>query len=362
MQDEKRSSGLRVWKVLFFNCLVALAAPLLTLWLNDSVPVRRVVQSFGYGFVYANCIGTLGYTVMPRLWPWSMTKPAWIRYVVTVAGLVGISLVGSMIGAGLLTLLGVYPAGRYWHIVRTVSRTSILLSFVFGGSAIFYETMKHRLHESNLALRTRELERERALKLATEAQLSSLESRLHPHFLFNALNSISSLIREDPERAERLIERMSAILRFSLDSNTKGIVPLEKELRIVRDYLDIESARFGPRLRFQINVPETLLAAEIPPFAVQTLVENSVKYAVAARREGGDISVSANESNGRLTITVTDDGPGFDNDALLPSHGLDTLKSRLYALHHDRASLRIERGADRMTVSIELPMKAALQT
>src|SRR5205823_3935058 len=124
-------------------------------------------------------------------------------------------------------------------------------------------------------------ERERALKLATEARLSSLESRIHPHFLFNTLNSISSLIQEDPVRAERLIERMAALLRFSLDSTNAGLVPLYQEMKIVRDYLEIERARFGDRLGFEVNIPAEFDRFEVPPLAIQTLVENSVKYAVS---------------------------------------------------------------------------------
>src|SRR5437764_15089871 len=102
-------------------------------------------------------------------------------------------------------------------------------------------------------MRTRQLEEASARKLATEARLSSLESRIHPHFLFNTLNSISSLIREDPVRAERTVERLAALLRYSLDVNARGLAPLRHELKIVRDYLEIEHTRFGERLRYSVE-------------------------------------------------------------------------------------------------------------
>lgn len=101
----------------------------------------------------------------------------------------------------------------------------------------------------------KELERERALKLATEAKLSALHAPLHPHFLLNALNSISALIQEDPVRADQLVERMAALLRVSLESSQEGLIPLSDELKIVEDYLEIEKARFGKRLSYRIHIP-----------------------------------------------------------------------------------------------------------
>src|SRR5260370_15757962 len=132
--------------------------------------------------------------------------------------------------------------------------------------------MRSRLEETTLQLRTKELERERALKRATEAQLASLESRIHPHFLFNTLNSISSLIPEDPARAEKLLEQMAALLRFSLDASQSGLVPLSRELKIVTDYLEIERARCGDRLRYHFDVAANAGDAKVPPFACPTLV------------------------------------------------------------------------------------------
>ena len=140
--------------------------------------------------------------------------------------------------------------------------------------------------------------------------LASLESRIHPHFLFNTLNSISSLIPEDPARAERLVEQMAALLRFSLDANQSGLVPLASELKIVGDYLEIERARFGDRLRYQIDVPADLNESQIPPLSLQTLVENSVKYAIAPDRAGGEIRITGARSEWRFPCRGFGSGPG----------------------------------------------------
>jgi len=204
-----------------------------------------------------------------------------------------------------------------------------------------------------------ELARERALKLASEAQLASLESRLHPHFLFNTLNSVSSLIPVDPARAERLIERMAALLRFSLDAHSHGLVPVAQEMKVVGDYLEIEQARLGPRLRYTLDSAAGVGDARVPPLAVQTLVENSIKHVIAPDRQGGEIRVRANQENGILQIEVSDTGPGFALETAAPGHGLDNLRSRLAMLFGGKAELRVARQDGWTTVSLILPQEAA---
>jgi LytS/YehU family sensor histidine kinase len=241
-------------------------------------------------------------------------------------------------------------------------RYSWIISILIGVSISFYERLRGKLEATTEELREKELAADRARQLATEARLSSLESRIHPHFLFNTLNSISSLIQEDPAQAEKLVERLAALLRFSLDSNQQRTVPLEREMKITRDYLEIERVRFGDRLRYAIDVPPSLGPAEVPPLAVQTLVENSVKHAIAPRREGGEVRVAARRVGQHLCVEVADDGPGFARDALVAGHGLDTLHARLLALYDDRAALDITTRDGYTVVSISLPAVEAKQT
>jgi LytS/YehU family sensor histidine kinase len=184
------------------------------------------------------------------------------------------------------------------------------------------------------------------------------ESRIHPHFLFNTLNSISSLIPEDPARAERLLEQMAALLRFSLDASQSGLVPLSRELKIVTDYLEIERARFGDRLRYHFDVAANAGDAQVPPLAVQTLVENSVKFAVAASRVGGDIRIAGARDNGLLRVEVSDDGPSFQLESAPAGHGLDNLKGRLAALFGEQAALTVERRENRNSVCLAVPQAA----
>jgi len=128
-------------------------------------------------------------------------------------------------------------------------------------------------------------------------------------------------------------------------------VPLARELKIVRDYLEIERTRFGERLRFTIDAPTAFDEIGVPPLAIQTLVENSVKHVVAARREGGSISVHAAAQNGRLVVSVSDDGPGISEEAVIKGHGLAVLRERLQVLFGGAGALRLSASG----VEMEIP-------
>src|SRR5262249_49053920 len=151
-------------------------------------------------------------------------------------------------------------------------------------------------------------------------------SRVQPHFLFNTLNSIAALIRENPAQAEQTVERLAALLRSSLDGATS--VPIDQELKLVRDYLEIQKTRWGERLKFDIS-SESGLRADLPLFSIQTLVENSLKHVAGKRQQGVDVRIRAGRQNGRVVVSVTDDGPGFDAVSMKPGGGLEILQTRL---------------------------------
>lgn len=343
-----------VFHSLLVNAAAAAVAALLYGWFADGPSLSRALKIFGWSAAYANAIGMPAAYLLPRLLPcvgnW---RPA-SRWGITVLVLIAIALVGSTAVSLLMVSVGAVHGQSFGDVWRGGVKMSLLLTLAFGIGSTWYHQTRHRLEESTLALRTRELEKERALTLASEARLQSLESRVHPHFLFNALNSVAALIREQPDQAELQIERISRFLRFSLDRGMSGLVPLSEELRIVTDYLEIERTRFGGRLRFAIDAQPAALKVELPPMSVQTLVENAVKYAVAPRREGGQIDIAASVDGGRLSVEVRDDGPGFDYDARSSGHGLDLLTERLAAQFGDSASIRCRNGAG-MSVRLEIP-------
>jgi two-component system, LytTR family, sensor histidine kinase AlgZ len=333
----------------------ALIPPILLFALNPAITWARLLEDFRFSWIYSNCIGGLAFFLVPKVWMRTCDLPHWFRWSARVAVMLGACIAGSLVSGLIFIALGWQPWSDYVPQFQGSLKLAALLTIAAGLTIGIYSTLRERLEETTLQLRTQELERERALKLATEAQLASLESRIHPHFLFNTLNSISSLIPEDPARAERLVEQMAALLRFSLDANQYGLVPLASELKIVGDYLEIERARFGDRLRYQIDVPADLGESRIPPLSLQTLVENSVKHAIAPGRAGGEIRITGACANGVCRVEISDPGPEFQLDAAPPGHGLDNLKDRLSALFGDRAALLLQRVGGRNNLILSVP-------
>lgn len=188
-----------------------------------------------------------------------------------------------------------------------------------------------------------------------EARLHALQARLRPHFLFNALHTGSALVDRDPEAARTVLNGLGKLLRQSLSVDERTTVPLREELEIVSAYLDVESARYGARLRTTIDVDDDVLGAALPPFLIQPLVENAIRHGIAPLREGGHLEVRAARVGTQLRIVVTDDGVGLAPDAR-DGTGLSTTRSRLEVLHGDRAGLDVAGAADGGTrVIVELP-------
>ena len=276
-------------------------------------------------------------------------------FLVDVLVLLGTATAGTLAGGFLLQLAGVVRRGDYWLEFRSSYPISIVITLMVGLGITSFETMRFKLQAATLQLRTRQVEQERAYKLLAEARLSSLESRIHPHFLFNTLNSIAALIPTDPRRAEDTVGKLASLLRFSLNSNHSGLVPLSQELKIVRDYLEIEKTRFGQRLSYKIDVPESLSDVKVPPLALQSLVENSVKHVVSKRAQGAVIQVNGLSNSSRIRLEVTDDGSGFALEAITPEHGLGNLIARLDLLFGSAGQLDVSCANQRTTVSLTFP-------
>jgi two-component system, LytTR family, sensor kinase len=170
----------------------------------------------------------------------------------------------------------------------------------------------------------------------TQAQLQALKMQLHPHFLFNTFNTISSLMHRNVDDADRVLARLGDLLRYSLQNVGVQEVALREELDFLQRYLEIEQARFEDRLRVRMSVEPEVLDYMVPNLILQPLVENAIRYAVAPRASGGSIEISAKEVIGSLRIAVLDDGPGLPPDYDLPIHegvGLRNSRERLEQLY-----------------------------
>jgi two-component system, LytTR family, sensor kinase len=208
-----------------------------------------------------------------------------------------------------------------------------------------------------------QVERERALRaeaLASGARLQALRYQINPHFLFNTLNAVSTLVVErQTSEATRMIARLSDFLRLTLNERTGDEVPLAEELDFVQRYLDIEQVRFGERLRLDVAVGSDAHDAMVPVLLLQPLVENAVKHGVAAREEGGRIAVRAERDGATLRIVVSDDGPGPGAPGGGRGIGLANTRERLRTLYGDAQRLQLVASPDGGTrVVVELPFRA----
>jgi signal transduction histidine kinase len=196
-----------------------------------------------------------------------------------------------------------------------------------------------------------------ARMLAERAQLAALRARLNPHFLFNALHTVSSLVSTDPAAADEAIERLGGLLRYALDESTEEI-PLEREWAFTRDYLSFERLRLGERLRVREAFDRDALASHVPLLVLQPLVENAVRHAIAPSPVGGTIHVSASLRDHALTLRVEDDGPGGDERGVDSSRGLGlrALKRRLDVRYGARAHVDIRTApGEGFSVTVVLP-------
>jgi signal transduction histidine kinase len=318
----------RVIRIVIASAVLSLALGVLLTLRDPSLLAFAVNVSVS--LLYSLSIGLPATLIFGRLRP-QLARSAFRQWAMYLGVLAAIVLVASLLVGVLLVLVGLVEPRQLWDQYRSGLAISLAVSIPVTIGAASMSRMQQALHRT-------ESERQRALALAAEARLASLESRVRPHFLFNALNSAIALIPEDPRRAEDVLERLSGLLRASLDAQA-GLVTLDAELAVATDYLEIERVRFSDRLRYVIDAPQALRTVEVPAFAVQTLVENSVKYAVSARQQGANIRVTARRDGERVVIEIADDGPGFGAGVWIPGHGLHQLRARLDALYGERARL-----------------------
>jgi len=360
----KNRTASYLWKkMLVLNSAAAGAAGLIGIVLFRRTQSSEILHEFVYSLLYAFVIGSVIILTFARFGRNFYRAPFPVNWALITGVILACAVAGSLVADLALLTLGFLPSGEFWSTFEKHAPFCAIISLIFGLGAFAYELVRSDLEATTLKLRTKQLDEERARKSAIEAQLASLESHVRPHFLFNTLNTISSLIPEDPSQAEALVGKLAGVLRQSLDSNQHRLMPIEKELKLVRDYLEIERARFGTRLRFEIDVPHSLQSAEVPAFSLQTLVENSVKYAVAPRLEGALIRIAAHERDGIIHLQVADDGPGFTSEAIRPGHGLANLQGRLSGLFGAAAQLEIATRDGLTSVSLSLPrpkMQAAV--
>jgi two-component system LytT family sensor kinase len=334
---------------LIVNTLITIVV---TAGLSYNDPRRWVEYLFG-SFVFSNCIGFSIYGLVRYVGPRCDRFPIILR----LGSMVGLFLLGGIVGTEVA--LGIFYIALGWTInlathVR-VLMFNLVLSVIFGSVSVLYFTLRERAQRLGMALKEKELSEERLTRLKTKAELEALQTKVNPHFLFNTLNSIASLISENPKAAEETVEKLSELFRHSLRHTEKNTVTVAEEFDLIRTYLEIEKVRLGDRLQYEVKCEDRVRDAELPAMLIQPLVENSIKHGIAPKIGGGRILVEAKESNGTCVITVRDNGRGFQNAGEASGFGLRSIQDRLRLLYGEKASLEIvQNGQSEIIITFPL--------
>jgi two-component system sensor histidine kinase AlgZ len=264
-------------------------------------------------------------------------------------------LEGARGWAGLLARTDYFGPGLTRH-------ASAIAPLLLGLGLVLY-LFAAALHYMLIAFeRSRHAETEalQAQILSREAELRALRAQIQPHFLFNSLNSINALVGSRPEEARRVCVLLADFLLRTLVVGTRERVPLSEELTLVDDLLSIERVRFGDRLRYECSVEEGTASWQVPPLVLQPLVENAVKHGLSPSAAGGTVWVVARVEDGRLLLTVRDDGVGPNGGVTAGTGtGLSNVRARLTGLYGDRQSFSTAAAPDGGTiVRLTLPVSA----
>ena len=251
-------------------------------------------------------------------------------------------------------------AAQFWWRFGVEWLSWIFTTLPFG--AAVYLCMVGIEHATRyfIEAREREVQVARLSEQLSSARFAALQAQLNPHFLFNTLNTITVLVRDNDQRgAVRIVEHLSELLRRTLSRHRANEVTLSEELELVRQYVAIEQARFSDRLQPEFRIPDSLLSAAFPSFALQHLVENAIRHGIARHPDAGLLLVTAERIDETLEINVIDDGVGIDPTAEIPSgHGIENTRERLRALYGDKASLEIDRREEGGTIAkLRLPYR-----
>jgi signal transduction histidine kinase len=214
--------------------------------------------------------------------------------------------------------------------------------------AYYHETEERKLKEARLETRL------------VEARLKTLQAELHPHFLFNTLHAISTLIHRDPEGADRMISRLSDLLRITFDRSGEAKVTLKEEIEFLQKYLDIEQTRFPDRLTVRVDIEPDALDGEVPRMILQPLVENAIKHGIAPRADRGHLQIAAGRQEDTLWMEVRDNGSGLHGgtlNRLRTGVGLSNTRARLECLYAGHHRLEFSDRHGGLAVRVEIPFQ-----
>ncbi len=327
----------------------------LTVVFNTIIALFLTQIGFGAGFsinfIFSQCIGLC--ICLLVLFGHLLVKGS------SLLGHAVLLLITLPAGAAAGTFIGSHIAGiPFSEILGERHSPFIQMLFVgvlFGTMIVYFFFSREKISQTEKQLREEQINRLMLEKKTLETHLRLLQAQIEPHFLFNTLSNVLSLLDSDPAKGKAMLDDLTRYLRASLSMTRERTTTLGQEMDLVQAYLEIYKVRMGNRLRHVIHVPEALRNMSLPPMLIQPLVENAVKHGLEPSMKGGDIVIRAEETPDGCRIVVADTGPGLA-EASNAGVGLTNIRERLQALFHGNARLILEENQPcGLRATLEIP-------
>jgi sensor histidine kinase YesM len=324
--------------------------------LVSAMVVAFTAFNYGEDFTTNMIIGqTIGTTMFGAAFPVLFVLRRTSPFVQMAAAMAAMAT-GAVMGI----FLGTLVAGKNVHLFfeprKEVYLEVVILSIITGFLFRYILTAQKKISDALAGIQQEKIKRLTIEKQVIETNLRLLQAQIEPHFLFNTLSNILTLLETDLENGKHMLEDLTAYLRITLSKTRKETTTLGQEIDMIQAYLNIFKIRMGDRLDFTIQVPETLRHLPLPPMLIQPLVENAIEHGLEPKIEGGAIRVSARNENGCLAIEVKDSGLCFHKSNHDWGVGLTNIRKRLKALYEDEAALTFEENTPSgLIVTIEVP-------
>jgi len=323
-------------KANFYNLMLGtviglLLTLLISAYKGQWIGWRSMYFQLLYSIIISLCITNVIY--IPQKYLLFKKQNGWLFILVYYIS----GFIGMFIAIELIYLLRAWLFKEQYHFLHweDVRFSSIIV--VISCTIIYaYFFQKRGL---NAKIQERDLDLMRLSQMKTQAELAALQSKINPHFLYNSLNAIASLIHENPDKAESMTLKLSKLFRYSINQNQEDLVTVKDEIEIVNTYLDIEKVRFEDRINFQVEVDEELLYAKIPRFLIQPLVENALKHGLKDVTDHAGLTITVKKTD-QVEISIADNGVPFP-DELEIGYGLQSTYDKLSLLYGNQYEVQL---------------------
>ncbi|CAB1060542.1 Autolysin sensor kinase (EC [Olavius sp. associated proteobacterium Delta 1] len=275
-------------------------------------------------------------------------RPVYQAILVAVALVIG-TMVGSYLGMGLsgLSSADLFEKHGLFQL--------LILGIMFGSIITYFFSSREQIAESQAQIQEEKIKRLTSEKVAAEANLKLLQAQIEPHFLFNTLSNVLSLLDTNPTKGKSMLVDFIQYLRASLSKIRQEKATLGQEMEMIEAYLSIFKVRMGDRLRYNIDLPQHLKSISFPPMLIQPLVENAIKHGLEPKVDGGGIQIRGIEKDGILRLEVVDSGMGLKGERE-SGMGLSNIRERLFSLYGKRGRLLLEENSPQgLKATIEVP-------